>query len=262
MEPLKNIDEMLAKLLKTEEESVVGEFIKDVFGSNTSAHISRNGDGPLDTVYRTINNIEDHWGWGKGSPNVTEVEPTRAELSEFKETLEILDKKVDELKMAVNGAQKQCEASLRASRSGGSGEVWREGSMGNRRSASARKIKAESVTLSPEKLAQISDKALDDVYHYGLSKPGSFGYEANKSSAQAVVDAYNQGISDLEELSAAVHEGWSSVAKTFDDPVYQTKPQKKEARLKLANTKYESLPEEEKEKDRVVARAVLAEIEQ
>ena len=106
--------------------------------------------------------------------------------------------------------------------------------------------------------AQISDEALDNAYHYGRSIKGSFGYEANKGSAEFALKLLNQGITDIEMLSDAIHKGWASVATTYDDPVYATKPEKKENRLKLANTPYSSLPESEKEKDRVVARALLA----
>ena len=105
--------------------------------------------------------------------------------------------------------------------------------------------------------AQISDEALDNAYHYGRSTKGSFGYEANKGSAEFALKLLNQGITDIEMLSDAIHKGWASVATTYDDPVYATKPEKKENRLKLANTPYSSLPESEKEKDRVVARALL-----
>lgn len=105
--------------------------------------------------------------------------------------------------------------------------------------------------------AQVSDEALDNAYHYGRSKPNTFGYEANKGSAEFALKLIKQGVTDLETLSDAIHRGWASVASTYDDPVYQTKPEKKENRLKLANTPYSSLPENEKEKDRVVARALL-----
>jgi hypothetical protein len=110
--------------------------------------------------------------------------------------------------------------------------------------------------------AQISDAALDSAYGYGRSQPGSFGYEANKGSAKHALSLIQSGITDIEQISAAIHEGWAEVAKSFDDPVYQQKPEKKENRLKLAQTPYQSLSEEEKEKDRVVARAILAAFQQ
>jgi len=112
-------------------------------------------------------------------------------------------------------------------------------------------------TLSTENLIKISDEALDKAYHYGLSKPGTFGYEANKGSVEEAMSRIKSRQTNIEKISEAVHEGWSKVAKSYDDPVYKTKPEKKEARLKLANMSYNNLPEEEKEKDRVVARALL-----
>lgn len=105
--------------------------------------------------------------------------------------------------------------------------------------------------------AQISDEALDNAYHYGRSKPGTFGYEANKESAKFALDLIKTGVTDIELISDAIHKGWASVATTYDDPIYTVKPEKKENRLKLANTHYIQLSEEEKEKDRVVARALL-----
>jgi len=106
--------------------------------------------------------------------------------------------------------------------------------------------------------AQISDEALDKAYHYGRSQPNTFGYEANKGSAKFALDLMNKGVVDIEKLSDAIHRGWASVATTYDDPIYQTKPEKRENRMKLANTPYASLPDQEKEKDRVVARALLS----
>jgi hypothetical protein len=104
--------------------------------------------------------------------------------------------------------------------------------------------------------ASRQDRVLDEIYHYGRSSKG-FGYEANKESAEVVLKLLDNGIYDIEKLSEATHEGWSKVAKTYEDPVYQTKPQKREARLKLANTRYSDLPDNEKEKDRTVAKSLL-----
>jgi hypothetical protein len=104
--------------------------------------------------------------------------------------------------------------------------------------------------------AKRQDRALDETYHYGGFSSG-FGYEANKGGAKEILKLLDNEVYDIESLSEAAHKGWGKVAKTFDDPVYQSKPQKKEARLKLANTSYSKLPEDEKEKDRVVARSLL-----
>jgi hypothetical protein len=105
--------------------------------------------------------------------------------------------------------------------------------------------------------AQVSDEALDNAYHYGRSKPGTFGYEANKGSAKFALNLMKNGETDIEKISDAIHKGWASVATTYDDPIYATKPEKKENRMKLANTSYSELSEDEKEKDRVVARSLL-----
>jgi len=105
--------------------------------------------------------------------------------------------------------------------------------------------------------AQVSDEALDNAYHYGRSKPGTFGYEANKGSAKFALNLMQNGETDIEKISDAIHKGWASVATTYDDPIYATKPEKKENRMKLANTSYSELSEDEKEKDRVVARSLL-----
>jgi hypothetical protein len=104
--------------------------------------------------------------------------------------------------------------------------------------------------------AKRQDRILDETYHYGRSSQG-FGHEANKRSAGEVLRLLDKGVYDTERLSEAAHEGWSKVAKIYDDPIYKTNPQKREIRLKLANTKYSDLPENEKEKDRVVARSLL-----
>jgi hypothetical protein len=113
-----------------------------------------------------------------------------------------------------------------------------------------------------ETLAILSDRALDKVYGYGTSKPGAtFGWLANMSSARAAYDVISRGNHDIEAIAAAVHNGWNRVAiadykgeLVLDTPTPQAK---KEQRLALAQKKYADLPESEKEKDRVVARAIL-----
>ena len=99
-----------------------------------------------------------------------------------------------------------------------------------------------------------AQKALDAVYGYGLCSAG-FGYEAMNGSIKFGLKAKENG-GDLEQIASAVHEGWAHVAKTFEDPVYASKPEKRQARLVLANTSYLDLPEVEKEKDRVIARVL------
>lgn len=120
----------------------------------------------------------------------------------------------------------------------------------------------ESANLSIEELAQISDKALDDSYHYGRSTPGAnFGWMANVQSAKAAKRLIDAGETDIEKISDAIHQGWNVTAAAdykgklqLDTP---TPDEKKLKRAKLAMQSYSQLPEEEKEKDRVVARALL-----
>lgn len=115
---------------------------------------------------------------------------------------------------------------------------------------------------SVEQLAQISDKALDDAYHYGRSTPGAnFGWLANIESAKAAKRLIDSGETDIEAISDAIHDGWNITAMAdykgelqLDTP---TPDEKKAKRAKLAQQSYSQLPEEEKEKDRVVARALL-----
>jgi len=115
---------------------------------------------------------------------------------------------------------------------------------------------------SVEQLAQISDKALDDAYHYGRSTPGAnFGWLANLESAKAAKKLIDAGETDIEAISDAIHDGWNITAMAdykgelqLDSP---TPDEKKAKRAKLVQQSYSQLPEEEKEKDRVVARALL-----
>jgi hypothetical protein len=120
----------------------------------------------------------------------------------------------------------------------------------------------EDASLSVEELAHISDKALDDAYHYGRSTPGAnFGWMANLQSAKAAKKLIDAGETDIETISDAIHKGWNITAAAdykgqlqLDTP---TPEDKKLKRAKLAMQSYSQLPEEEKEKDRVVARALL-----
>jgi hypothetical protein len=120
----------------------------------------------------------------------------------------------------------------------------------------------EAASLSVEQLAHISDVALDDAYHYGLSTPGAnFGWLANIESATAAKRMIDSGITDVEAIANAIHDGWNKTAMAdymgklqLDTP---TIGDKKKKRYALAQQTYAQLPEVEKEKDRVVARAML-----
>ena len=124
-------------------------------------------------------------------------------------------------------------------------------------------------SLSVQQLATISDEALDNAYHYGRSTPGNtFGWQANLKSAAYAKQMIDQGITDIEAISDAIHKGWNTTAQAFvqnpdqfDDTAKLAAAGKLQAKLQqraqLMKQNYAQLPEEEKEKDRVVARALL-----
>lgn len=124
-------------------------------------------------------------------------------------------------------------------------------------------------TMSIAQLATISDQALDDAYHYGRSSPGNtFGWQANLKSAEFAKKAIMAGETDIDAISDQIHKGWNVTARAFVENPDQFEDTEKlraagklEAKLaqreKLMNIEYAQLPEEEKEKDRVVARALL-----
>jgi hypothetical protein len=148
-------------------------------------------------------------------------------------------------------------------------------------------MKENAGQLSVQQLATISDAALDAAYGYGRSAPGNtFGWQANLKSAAYAKQMIDQGITDIEAISDAIHKGWNTTAQAFvqdpeqfDDRKNETlKLQKKSPdkspeeiaqevnaliekkraqRAQLMKQNYGQLPEEEKEKDRVVARALL-----
>ena len=127
----------------------------------------------------------------------------------------------------------------------------------------------ESANLSVEQLATISDEALDKAYGYGRSSPGNtFGWQANLKSAEFAKKAIESGITDIDQIADAIHKGWNVTAKAFvqnpeqfDDTEKLKAAGKLEAKLaqreKLMNINYAQLPDDEQEKDRVVARVLL-----
>ena len=122
--------------------------------------------------------------------------------------------------------------------------------------------------LTVDQLATISDAALDAAYGYGRSSPGNtFGWQANLKSASFAKQMIDKGITDVEAISDAIHKGWNVTAQAFvknpmqfDDSKTMA-PEKLQAKIaqrqKLMTQQYAQLPEDEKEKDRVVARAML-----
>ncbi len=118
-------------------------------------------------------------------------------------------------------------------------------------------------------LAKKGEASLNKVYNYGdPAQPGSFGWGANHQSALHALEAIVLGQTDLEDVSDAVHRGWSHAFYTIKDPAYKVtildqatglpKGKKKYLdRLSLAKKQYRSLPESEKLKDRLIARPIL-----
>ena len=119
------------------------------------------------------------------------------------------------------------------------------------------------------KLATVSDEALDNAYHYGRSSPGNtFGWQANLKSAEYAANSINSGETDIERISDEIHKGWNETAERFvqdpdqfddtqklrDDGKFDTKYAQ---RKYLKGLDYKDLKEDDKEKDRVVARALL-----
>jgi hypothetical protein len=128
----------------------------------------------------------------------------------------------------------------------------------------------EGERLSIEQLAHISDKALDDAYHYGRSTPGNtFGWQANLKSAEFAKRVIDSGETEIEIIADTIHDGWNVTARAFvenpgqfDDTEKLMAAGKLDAKIaqreKLMNISYDKLPPDEQEKDLVVARALLA----
>ena len=123
--------------------------------------------------------------------------------------------------------------------------------------------------LNIKQLATISDEALDKAYGYGRSTPGnSFGWQANLMSAAYAKKMIDAGITDIEKIADAIHKGWNVTAQKFvqnpdqfDDTEKLRQAGKLDAKLqqraKLMKINYSQLDNDEQEKDRVVARALL-----
>jgi len=124
-------------------------------------------------------------------------------------------------------------------------------------------MKTNELFESIEQLAAVSDEALDNAYHYGRSTPGAnFGWLANIESAKAASKLINAGETDIDVIADAIHDGWNITAIADYNGSLQLDAlfpdEKKAKRFALASKSYAQLPEDEKEKDRVVARALLS----
>jgi ribosomal protein L24 len=111
-------------------------------------------------------------------------------------------------------------------------------------------------------LAVQANKAHDEVYGWGIQEQTDtsiFGVAATHGSVIEAVNVIADGIKDesvlefIERISNAIHIGWSKVALEHPD---QTEEQKAR-RVKLIESPYEDLSEDEKQKDRVIAYALL-----
>jgi len=154
-------------------------------------------------------------------------------------------------------------------------DEWEKGLERGKHDANDAKLFRSSVgenagqSLSVQQLAAISDEALDNAYGYGRSTPGNtFGWQANLKSAAYAKQMIDQGVTDIEAISDAIHKGWNTTAQAFvqdpeqfDDTAKLAAAGKLEAKLQqraqLMKQNYAQLPDDEKEKDRVVARALL-----
>ena len=128
---------------------------------------------------------------------------------------------------------------------------------------------SEGTGLSVQQLATISDEALDRAYGYGRSAPGNtFGWQANLMSAAYAKKIIDSGETSIERIADAIHKGWNVTAKKFvanPDQFSDTEQlrqagkldAKLQQRAKLMRINYAELPDQEQEKDRVVARALL-----
>ena len=155
----------------------------------------------------------------------------------------------EELAESTMGADGEWDLDAKISRALGNQRIMREGIGANN---------SDEIT----RLATIADEALDNAYHYGRSQPGnSFGWLANMESAKAAKEVIDSGVTDIEEISYAIHDGWNITAEAdYNGELSLEKPtpdEKKAKRHALAQKTYTDLPEEEKEKDRVVARVLL-----
>ena len=126
----------------------------------------------------------------------------------------------------------------------------------------------ESESLSVAQLATISDEALDKAKGYGRSVPSNtFGWQANLASAVYAKKVIDSGETDIEKISDAIHKGWWSVAQKFVDNPDQfddTKKLRDEGKLDKKMQQridqmvpYNQLTDDQKEIDRIVARALL-----
>lgn len=104
--------------------------------------------------------------------------------------------------------------------------------------------------------------SLASNWKYVPLKPGAFGYDNMIHSIGMAFANHKVGMS-VDEIADLVHQGWINNYTFWRDnlpfkknPLYQKpgSPLGDERRNKCAMTPYAELPEDEKEKDRIIAR--------
>ena len=119
------------------------------------------------------------------------------------------------------------------------------------------------------KWGALAHEALADAHGWSPTppRPNTFGFSNMVSSVASLLAFVSSGpaLPDVDAAASAVHEGWianyvywrdnAPLPKRFAPP---HRPLGDERRNACAASSFADLPEEEKEKDRVVARAVLA----
>lgn len=101
------------------------------------------------------------------------------------------------------------------------------------------------------------NKAMHSKFHYGPTPlPGSFGYETTKNVIMNIEVMLRE---IMPQLSILAHESWGEVVKAFKDPSYEFDPHKLDRRLKLSNTEYDKLSEEDQYKDLYIVYKVIEE---
>ena len=89
---------------------------------------------------------------------------------------------------------------------------------------SKHKLSDKETIIEPEhkkhadKISKDVESHLDQEYHYGMSKPGSFGEKATKSSVAYTLKAIDSGERDIEKLAAEAHRGWAKAVEEHYPP--------------------------------------------
>ena len=113
-----------------------------------------------------------------------------------------------------------------------------------------------------EDLAQKVNTALIESFGQGAAGPtNNFEWLALVESVRLIKIATDSGVGDIEKLAQSAHQGWCNIVKAdVDDQLIldtPTTPERKHKRRALTLIPYEHFPDQEKERYRLMARAVL-----